>query len=285
MNKKEGSITEFDQNWQTRREAKYNHWVRGSIKNQIQFAFKNHYKVFSEFLKVDGILNGHCLEVGCGRGSISSFFADDGYSCTLLDYSVTVLQTADEIFSVNGHQATFVHGDANKLPFLDDAFDVVVSIGLLEHFEEIKKPISEQVRVLKSGGRFFGYIVPERPNNIQKYFFLVNIVLKKVANIFSVNKKSVEKQPIYRSDFGSSHYLDSIKDLPLRDVQVFGMYPMPMISHSPEFPFSLLPAPLEWILTKIFGLIMRIRRLIFRRNPWICTEELGQAFLITFRKL
>lgn len=284
MSKHVGSVAEFDQNWQTRKESKYNHWIRGAAKNQIQFAFKNHYQVFSEFLKKDGITKGACLEVGCGRGSISSYFADDGYICTLLDSSSAVLETAEQIFASNGHQAIFVHGDANALPAKDGTFDITVSIGLLEHFEDIQNPIAEQVRVLKSGGRFFGYIVPERPDNVQKYFGWVNGLIKMMARLGGSQKKSIEKEPIYRSDFDSSRYLDAIQSLPVEDVQVLGLYPMPMISHSPEFPFSLLPSPLEWGLTKFFGVAMGIRRAVRGRHPWICREEFGQAFLLTFRK-
>jgi len=282
--KKSGSVAEFDQNWQTRKEAQYNHWTRGPAKNQVQLAFKNHYQIFSKLLREDRIASGTCLEVGCGRGSISSYFADDGYDCTLLDYSAAVLKTAEQILASNGHQATFVCGDANDLPAPDNSFDVTVSIGLLEHFEDIRKPIMEQVRVLKPGGRFFGYVVPERPDNVQKYFRWVNSFLSILARLGGTRGKIVQKEAIYRSDLGSRRYLESVQGLPVRDVQAFGLYPMPMISHSPEFPFSLLPPPLEWTLTKLFEASLQARRLMLKRHPWICREEMGQAFLITFRK-
>lgn len=281
---KKGSVVEFDQNWQTRKEAQYNHWTREQPQNQIQLAFHNHYKVFSEFLKKDGILSGKCLEVGCGRGSISSHFAEHGYSCTLLDSSQSVLETAKHIFANNGHNAVFIHGDANELSIADETFDIVVSIGLLEHFEDVNKPIREQVRILKPGGRFFGYIVPEKPDNIQKNFYWLNRLLNKFAKLASSEGKTMAKQPIYRSDFDSSWYLESINDLPVKNIETFGMYPLPMISHSPDFPFSLMPSPLEFALTKAFNLFLHVRRIVFSHNPWICQEETGQAFLLTFQK-
>ncbi|NEQ45390.1 MAG: class I SAM-dependent methyltransferase [Leptolyngbya sp. SIOISBB] len=281
---KKGSVVEFDQNWQTRKEAQYNHWIKGQPQNQIQLAFHNHYKVFSEFLKKDGILSGKCLEVGCGRGSISSHFAEHGYSCTLLDSSQSVLETAKHIFTNNGHEAVFVHGDANELAIADETFDIVVSIGLLEHFEDINKPIREQVRILKPGGRFFGYIVPERTDNIQQNFHWLNRILSELSKLANSEEKIRAKQPIYRSDFGSPRYLEAIKDLPVNNVETFGMYPLPMISHSPDFPFSLMPPPLELALTKIFDLSLYVRYSLLKQNPWICQEEIGQAFLLTFRK-
>lgn len=278
-----GSVQEFDSNWIQRKEALYNHWTKGRPKNQIQLAFRSHWNLFQELMTDEKYSN--CLEVGCGRGSISSYFADAGFKCSLLDYSASVLETAKEIFHTNQHQAEFINGNALDLPFEDNLFDVVVSIGLLEHFEDIKTPILEQYRVLKPGGIFLGYIVPERKNNIQRYFRWVNWLFAAVAKVFNkMNKKISAKSEIYRSDYGSERYLPYIQALPVKEVQVMGVYPMPMLSHSPEFPFSLLPKPIEVVVTEIFQIVLKIRKLLFRKNPWVCKEELGQAFLVVFKK-
>jgi len=227
-----------------------------------------------------------CLEVGCGRGTISSYFAEKGFDCTLLDYSADVLNTAKIIFANNGHQAKFVHGDALEMPFDSNSFDVVVSIGLLEHFEEIEKLVFEQFRVLKRGGMFLGYIVPERPFNIQRYFNWLNKTLSLLNRIFGQrNKDYTQKVDIYRSDYGSERYLPAIRSLPVTDIQVYGVYPLPMISHSPGFPFSLLPSPVEKGLTRLFETVLAARKFIYRKNPWLCDEKIGQAFLVVFKKL
>ncbi len=283
-----GSVEEFDQNWQERKETKYNHWVKGAPKNQIQLAFRSHWKLFKEILKDRPMKD--CLEVGCGRGNISSYFADNGSDCTLLDTSASVLEIAKEIYASNDHKAAFIEANALDMPFGDNSFDVVVSIGLLEHFEDIKTPILEQIRVLRPGGTFLGYIVPERPENVQKYYGWFNKILKFVAGVFTSKENTPPpKTDIYRSDFGSERYLPILEGQPVTDIEVTGMYPMPMISHSPEFPFSLLPKPLEWALTRIFECVLWSReklygKTLYRGNPWACKEELGQAFLVTFRK-
>lgn len=271
----------FDQNWRFRKETAYNHWVKGRPVNQIQLAFRSHWKLFAELM--GGKKCGRCLEVGCGRGSISSYFAESGFDCVLIDYSKPVLQTARKAFFNNGHKAAFVLGDALALPFENDVFDVVVSIGLLEHFRDIKRPMSEQVRVLRSGGIFLGYIVPEFADNVQRYFRPINNILRIASLMFGRNVQ-IEKSDVFRSKYNPEHYVAMLKEESLRDVNVLGMYPLPMISHSPEFPFSLLPPMLEYILTRIFELVLWTRRLLFNRNPWICKSFLGQAFLLTFRK-
>ena len=71
-NLKKGSIESFESNWNNQKETLYTHWTRDDIpNNQIQLAFREHYRLFNklifepkEYLKT--------LEVGCGRGSLSS---------------------------------------------------------------------------------------------------------------------------------------------------------------------------------------------------------------------
>lgn len=280
-----GSTAEFDRNWRQRSEAVYNHWTRIRPKNQVQLAFRSHWEVFTELIGPLAEKRGKALEVGCGRGSLSSYFADDGWNVTLLDYSSAVLETAQRIFEQNGHTAKFTSGDANSLPFPENSFDVTYSIGLFEHFEDVRLPISESLRVLKPGGWFLGYIVPERPDNLQYYFNWMNWILKSLSRVATGSKSQREhKTEVYRSDNYSEHYIKAIKGLEYRNLTVFGMYSMPMISHSPEFPFSLLPAPLEWVLTNFFELVLGVRSLLTGRHGWICSEKMGQAFLLAFQK-
>ncbi|MBI5557293.1 MAG: class I SAM-dependent methyltransferase [Deltaproteobacteria bacterium] len=279
---KSGSSLEFDANWRNRPESYNNYWIAQEPVNQIQLAFRMHWHLFSEL--IGGVNAKRCLEVGCGRGSISSYFAANGCDCTLLDTSSNVLQIARQIFHNSGHIGRFVTGDANHLPFPSNTFDVVVSIGLLEHFKNVVQPIHEQIRVLRPSGIFLGYIVPEQPDNIQKYFRWLNFFLKIISQAFGISASSVTKTPIYRNDFGSERYLPILIKEKVVSIEAMGVYPLPMISHSPEFPFSLLPAFWEKLLTKVFSISLTIRRSLSGRNPWICQEKTGQAFLVVCRK-
>ena len=253
----------FVEQWQ-RPEAFYNHWTGGRPKNQVQLAFRRHWELFEEIL--DG-KKGKCLEIGCGRGTMSNYFAENGYDCTLLDSSRFILSVAKK--ELLGCKAEFVCGDATKMGFADDQFDVVVSIGLMEHFSlaEVFSSVCEQRRVVKKGGWILCYIVPGG-SRVQKKFNWVNFVLK----IFCGKGNKME---IYRND-RVRKYWD--KDY------LYGVYPLPMISHSPEFPFSLLLAPLERILVEIFNFVLWVRKLVYRRNPWVCRLDFGQAFLVAFKK-
>lgn len=280
-----GSRSEFDKNWKQREEAQYNHWILGKPKNQIQLAFASHWQVFNELYPKNFDEPGKVLEVGCGRGSISSHFAENGWNCTLLDYSQSILHTAKKIFHTNNHSAEFITGDARALPIVDNSYDAVVSIGLLEHFEDIETLIKEQYRILRPGGIFLGYVVPERPDNIQRYFNWANSIIKFIYRLFASTKKpTAKKEDIYRSDLYSDRYLAVIEKLNVENVIAEGMYPMPMISHSPEFPFSLMHPVAESVLTRLFRCSLWFRSKINRKHGWRCSEKVGQAFLVAFVK-
>ena len=279
-----GSAIEFDRNWKLRKEALYNHWSRGRPRNQIQLAFANHFEIFRRYLSTDGGVRGRCLEVGAGRGSISSFFADAGYECTLLDMSATAMQIAERIFERNNHHASFVVGDANRLEFPDATFDVVVSIGLLEHFADVETPLREQMRVLSPGGRCFCYVVPENPDNVQKYFRVLNAILRRWFPPAGTKGDGVEKQAVFRTESLSHPYVETLHRIGAVEIDTIGMYPLPMISPSAEFPFTLMHPAAEETLTLLYRAILGVRRVIMARHPWTCSERFGQAFLVTFRR-
>lgn len=46
-----------------------------------------------------------------------------------------------------------VVGDVRELPFLDNSFDAIYSMGTIEHFDDTQGAIAEIARVLKPGGR------------------------------------------------------------------------------------------------------------------------------------
>ena len=280
MSKKNGEKVAFEKSWQTKDEAYYTHWTRSKPENQIQFVFRNHWILFNELMEDEYFNNGkRCLEVGCGRGTLSTYFSDAEFECTLLDYSEKALNLAQEIFKRNQLNALFKVGDANKLPFKDNSFDIVFSIGLLEHFENINLPIKEQIRVLDKRGIFIGYVVPKYTNNIQKNYDWVNDILKGYASENEKIKLPL-KEKIYRSDDDSKKYIEIMKKYKLQKIHSSGVYSLPMISHSIEFPFTLMPKNSEKALVAHFKKILEKRKKESEKNPWLCEEGYGQAFLV-----
>ena len=92
------------------------------------------------------------LDLGSGTGHLSAFLALNGRSMTLLDFSQANLDFSSKIFKILGLQGKFVKSDLKKhLPFEDDSFDTVFSVGVLEYFSnaEIDSVIKEAFRVSK----------------------------------------------------------------------------------------------------------------------------------------
>jgi ubiquinone/menaquinone biosynthesis C-methylase UbiE len=92
------------------------------------------------------------LELGCGLGSDLLCFAEKGAQVIGLDLTPRHIELARGLFSTFGHPADFVIGDAERLAFPSESFDIVYSFGVLHHTPNIKKAISEIRRVLKPGG-------------------------------------------------------------------------------------------------------------------------------------
>lgn len=102
------------------------------------------------------------LECGCGGARHSQYFAAKGYDCTMLDSADTAIDFAKKQFLENSLCGSFQVGDINKLPFQDNAFDIVYSGGVLHHFENITQPVCEMVRVLKPGGMLAATVIPRK---------------------------------------------------------------------------------------------------------------------------
>jgi hypothetical protein len=59
-----------------------------------------------------------------------------------------------------------------------------------------------------------------------------------------------------------------------------------MISHSVDFPFSLLPPDAEKILVDHFtSELDAMRATKSTDDPWLCDEGVGQAFLLWAKKV
>ena len=273
-----GSGDSFEKNWSSQKESLYTHWTREEPQNQIQLAFRQHWILFNEILGAD-FQNKRVLEVGCGRGTMSAYFADEDHDCTLLDLSPEVVKIAEDIFVKHNLAAKFVVGDAMQLPFEEESFDLAFSIGLLEHFEDIEKVIEEQYRILAKGGFFLAYVVPDNKDNVQKDYEWVNDILRSIVGSEEMGNAS-KKSSVFRSDDNSQKYVECMKCLGFQDIKTAGVYPLPMISYSPSFPFTLLNPKAEQVLVRHFNTVLKEREKKQGKNPWLCDEKYGQAFLV-----
>lgn len=92
------------------------------------------------------------LEIGVGLGSDHFRFARGGNRMTALDLSQEHLRQTQRHLELEGLITTPVYGDAEKIPFADESFDVVYAFGVLHHTPDTEAAIAEINRVLRPGG-------------------------------------------------------------------------------------------------------------------------------------
>ncbi len=94
------------------------------------------------------------LEVGCGRGGGSSFVHryHHPYQMTGIDFSAKAIRFCRQQHRIDG--LSFVHGDAEALPFEDESFDAVINIESSHCYGSMPAFLREVKRVLRPGGHF-----------------------------------------------------------------------------------------------------------------------------------
>lgn len=113
------------------------------------------YQLVSEYLpKVAGL---RVLEIACGRGGFVRQLVQAGACVTGCDFSLTAAQIArSKLLTPDGRQrAEIVQGDAARLAFADNSFDLVISCETIEHVPDVQAALREMHRVTKPGGRLF----------------------------------------------------------------------------------------------------------------------------------
>jgi len=104
-------------------------------------------KIFADEKKVKSI-----LDVGCGTGRLVEFLNKNGYEACGCDISEEVLKIAQKL-----NPNKIKKGQAQKLPYPKNLFDMVTAISVLEHLtkNEAKLFILESKRVLRKNGLLF----------------------------------------------------------------------------------------------------------------------------------
>jgi len=88
------------------------------------------------------------LDVGCGTGHWSSFFAGMGYQVTGIDIAPEMIDLARGA----APECSFQGADACDLPFEDASFDVVASMATLGFISDPAVAVWEMIRCAKPGG-------------------------------------------------------------------------------------------------------------------------------------
>lgn len=112
------------------------------------------------------------LDVATGGGHVANALASSVNNVTALDLTEEILAAAKSFIESNGHEnVDFVQGDAERMSFQDEAFDVITCRIAAHHFPAPQSFVTESFRTLKKGGQFLliDNVAPERDDFDQFY--------------------------------------------------------------------------------------------------------------------
>ena len=206
--------------------------------------YKPNIKVTNEIInlfdrKVPGL---KILEVGAGSGSDCITLTKFGAECFALDFSPEALKACQQLAKKAKVEVKRIIADCRRIPVRDDFFDLVFSVGLIEHFKDPIPPLEEQLRVLKEGG---GFLLVDVPQKYNLYTFVKHLRMKSGKHPFG---------------WETEYALGDLKKI----VAVLGLKPIRFYGRGSAF-IGHLPGIIDFCWRKIFVKIEESRL-----APFVC---------------
>ena len=164
---------------------------RYDLINDVQ-SFGMHRRWKRRLVRLAGVRPGErALDLCCGTGDLAFALAEAGASVTGLDFSEAMLRVAREKFKVQSSKfkVEFVQGDAQRIPFPENTFDIVTIGYGLRNLSDLEAGIQEMLRVSKAGGRLLVLDFGKPENALWRavYFSYLKIFLPVFGKIFCGN--------------------------------------------------------------------------------------------------
>ena len=136
---------------------KMKHIVFKLIEDELGKSKKSHFEI---------------LDIGCGKGTdvfmLNSLLKNFSTRFTAIDISRVSIEFANMLKEIRGDQNCFFKvGDAEKLEFDNNTFDIVLCSEVIEHLPKPERCLAEIYRVLKTKG--LAVITTPNPRNIAKH--------------------------------------------------------------------------------------------------------------------
>lgn len=138
-------------------------------KNGISYFYNENLEMPATLKLLGNVKGKKILDVGCGPGIYARILTEAGASVKGIDFSKKFISIAKN----EAPKALFTLGDAEKLPYQNKEFDIVLSTLMLGHFENWDNIFSEIKRVLKNNCIFIFSIKNPITSSMQKrkWFF------------------------------------------------------------------------------------------------------------------
>lgn len=170
---------------------------------------------FWQFLQAQNIQQGRCLDLGCGKGRNSFFFAEKGFEVHAIDFVPELVESINQSQKVQAKCQSIT----DDLPYPNNHFDFIFDIFCYKHQTENQKNYQKEVaRTLKDKGYYFisfaepddgfyGSLEAEKENP--------KLVIDPITNVpsYLFNKEEIEKE--FSANFKLIHYKNKKKEGPM----------------------------------------------------------------------
>ncbi len=137
-------------------------WIQESTLKQLNFLRR----IIFLYLEVTGMLSKFInkyqkqgeqysfMELGCGGSSYLPYLAKKYDNLQLFGIDKSLVGCKLAVTGIKGglSKVNVVQGDVLQIPLKSDKFDIVFSLGLIEHFDHPEKILKKHVDLLKPGG-------------------------------------------------------------------------------------------------------------------------------------
>jgi ubiquinone/menaquinone biosynthesis C-methylase UbiE len=131
-----------------------------------------------------GILNKDTtvLDLGCGTGRWSKYIADKAGFIEAVDPSAAVF--AAQSFTANMANIRVTQASSDTLPFADESFDMMMSLGVLHHIPDTELALKSGVKKVKKGGYVLLYLYYALDNRsaLFKLVFYASAVVRYIVS-------------------------------------------------------------------------------------------------------
>jgi len=133
----------------------HNQWAQSLNleKINVRAAFEGSTAPENRFIisKIGNLSGKYLLDLGCGGGESSIYFAQKGALCVAADWSPKMVEAAQTLAEMHRVKIDARVIDAMNIDIDDSSFDIVYAANLLHHVDT-RQTLKEIHRVLKPGG-------------------------------------------------------------------------------------------------------------------------------------
>jgi demethylmenaquinone methyltransferase/2-methoxy-6-polyprenyl-1,4-benzoquinol methylase len=168
-----------------------NHLLSGNIDKRWR-------RLVARTLQPALVEGAHVLDVACGTGDLSLVLSRAGGARVVgLDFCRPMLEIARHKAAEESRAVPFVEGDALRLPFADEAFDVVTIAFGLRNLAGVPEGLAELKRILRPGGRIavLEFSSPVLPGFRALFRFYFTRVLPRIGGLVSGSRGAYEYLP------------------------------------------------------------------------------------------